>query len=407
MISKFEDILAQFELGNIRETLFQSMDDSATLRCLRGVSRVFHNILNTHQPERMFHKLYLDAPFPSSSDTTSLAHVSLLCQHLTIKVGYVYSSSNSDKNQTPARQTIRARDTSSDNPASPYELSALHQHRQTRMRQQWIGLLSRFQRLETLALRIDGDPTWPGYTDIEDMLVTLRIAIESADLKHLRNLCLDPIHAMGIIHLRWLTMHAFGGPTASEASVWRHLDTLDIWIQSPFTAKQLTEVQGIMFKKVLYEYLRSFAPTLRCLRVVWVGGDGPSPLTLHLEPNLEGRAEIHWPRLEELWVGNITFPRRTIQCTPKLAPKVTRLMILRSTHGDYDSSEWIEMTELGEVSPDDKTDMVCSIYSQSTRSEGSAWPGGISRTSRDLRFYRDFGCEVAGSCCIVTRSDAM
>ena len=420
MISKLEEILAQFELRNIRETLLRNIDDSATLLCLRGVSRVFHNILNTHQTERMFHKLYLGAPLPSSFDTMSLAHVSPFCQHLTIKVGYIHTSSSSDDYHLLARQlqniaspfrtkskriptppsrasseTIRARAARSETTASPGELFSLHEHRRNWIRQQWIELLSRFQRLETLNLRINGDPMWPGYTDVEDMLVTLRVAIESADLKRLRTLRLAPIHAIGIIHLRWLSMGAFGGASPLGASVWRHLDTLDVRIQSPFTAKRLSEAQGIMFKKVLYEYLRSFAPTLRCLRFVWLGGDGPSPLTLHLEPYLEGRAEIHWPRLEELWVGNITLPQRMFKLTQEVAPNVTRLMILRSTHQNSsmnanNSSVWIELRELSEADEDHETDLASSMYSQSTRSEGSAWPGGISRTSRELRFYRDF-----------------
>ena len=261
------------------------------------------------------------------------------------------------------------------------------------MRQQWIKLLSRFERLETLTLRVNGDPGWPGYTYVEDMLVTLRVAIERTNLKHLRTLCLGPIHAMGIIHLRWLSIDAFGGAAASEDCIWQHLEVLDICIQNSFTTKRLSEAQATMFKKVLYEYLRSFAPMLRCLRFIWLDGDGPSPLTLHLDPDLQDRTEIHWPRLEELWVGNIT--RLTTKLVREVAPNLTRLMTLRSTHRNAslnvnDSFAWMKMTGFDEANQDDETDLASSIYSQSTRSEESAWPGGISRTSRDLRFYRDF-----------------
>ena len=427
MISRFEDILAQTPSGcDIRETLLQWVD-SATLRCLRGVSHVCHNILNTHRAEFMFQKLYLNTPLPSFSDTTSLAHVSPLCQQLTIKVGYVQRSSNSGvsntmdlifshevktvrqlrskgslfrtRNQsTPIRrsqaslETIRA---SFETAASPIELFALDKNRQARMRQQWIKLLSRFERLETLTLRIDGDPAWPGYTDVEHMLVTLRIAIESTDLRHLRTSCLGPVHAMGIIHLRWLSMDAFGRATAAEASVWPRLHGLDIWIHNPFTTKCLSEAQATIFKKVLYEYLRGFAPTLRCLRFVWLDSDGPSPLTLHLDLDLQDRADIHWFKLEELWFGNITLPRMTAKLVREVAPNLTRLMTLRSTHRHAslnvnDSSAWMKMTGFDEANHNDETDLASSIYSQSTRSEGSACPGGHSRTSRDLRFYRDF-----------------
>ena len=97
MISKFEDILARTPSGyDIRETLLRGLD-SATLRCLRAVSRICHNILNTHRAECMFHKVYMHAPLPSFSDTMSLAHVSPLCQQLTVKVRYVQRSSKSDE----------------------------------------------------------------------------------------------------------------------------------------------------------------------------------------------------------------------------------------------------------------------------------------------------------------------
>jgi hypothetical protein len=248
--------------------------------------------------------------------------------------------------------------------------------------------------LKTLTLRINGDPAWPGLTDVEEMLITLRIAIESANLRKLKTLCLAPVHAMGIIHLRWFGMGAFGETSASGICIWQNIDTLDVRIQNPFTTQKLTEAQSIMFKKILYEYLHSFAPTLRCLRLVWLGGNGPSPLTLHLRPDVEGRAEIHWPKLEELCVGNVILPRRMIKLTPELAPNVTRLKTLRSTRRDSsmdasDSSAWVDVTEMGDTIQGEEADMASSIYSRSPRSEGSTWLGGISRTSRDLQFFLD------------------
>lgn len=381
----------------------------------------------------MFRKLYVDASLPLSADIRrSLAEVAPYCRHLTIKVGYAHSPSfsiettlvnpptphgdqtwhhhkpyfgpglllragssvGSTLSSRKSTDTIRLRETSPITAVPLAQLSPTVHRSYDHAIEQWIDILSVLTDLKTLTLRINGYPAWPGLTDVEEMLITLRIAIECANLKRLKTLCLAPVHAMGIIHLRWLGMGTFGKASVSGTSVWQSIDTLEMWIQNPFTTQKLTEAQGIMFKKILYEYLRSFARTLRSLRFVWLGGDGPSPLTLHLPPDVEGRAEIHWPKLEELWVGSIILPRRMIKLTPKLAPNVTRLKTLRSTRRDssmdaIDSSAWVDVTEFGEAMQDEETDMASSIYSRSPRSEGSTWFGGISRTSRDLQFFLD------------------
>ena len=297
--------------------------------------------------------------------------------------------------------TMRLRETNPTTAVPLVQLSSMVDQSPDHANRRWIYILSLFTNLKTLTLRVNGDSGWPGFTDVEEMLVTLRIAIESANLTKLKTLCLAPIHAMGIIHLRWLGMGAFGESGASGTSVWQSIDTLNMCILNPLAAERLTEAQSIMFKKILYEYLRSFASTLRYLCFVWHGGDGPSPLTLHhrpapdLPPDVEDRAEIRWPKLEELCVGNIIWPHRMIKLTRMLAPNVTRIKTLRSTHRDSsmdasDSSAWIDVTEWGEDIQDEKTDLASSIYSRSPRSEGSAWDSDISRTSRDLDFYLDF-----------------
>ena len=434
MVSKIEYALGSHQInGAFRETLFRYLNEAILRRRLRSVSRVFYDLIDGTRAILMFRELYIDAPLPLSVDTQrSLARVAPNCRHLTIKVGYPRSPSSSSGTtlvdsptsyDDPSRHrdepyftagfpsiagsspgsttssitstdTIQLRGTSPRTAVSLEQLSPTAWQQYAHTKQQWIDILSRFTHLKTLTLRINGDPAWPGFTNAEEMLVTLRIAIESANIKKLKTLCLAPVHAMGIIHLRWLDMGTFGETSPSASSVWQGIDALNMWIQNPFTTEKLSEAQSVMFKKILYECLRSFAPTLRCLRFVWLGGDGPSPLTLHLPPDIEGRAEIHWPKLEELCVGNIILPRRMIKLTPKLAPNVTRLKTLRSTRRDSsmdasDSSAWVDVTELGEAMQDEETDMASSIYSRSPRSEGSTWFGGISRTSRDLQFFLD------------------
>ena len=436
MVSKFEDSLLRCKRddGAFRKKLFQYLDDGgSTLRSLRTVSRVLLDLVD-HHPGRMFRMLYVDAPIRSSKSTRSLETLAPLCYSLTIKVGYAEHYSNSRNNSSASastrlsdefvrrsqdlmqtfmgqkkwprsnskrgslqshRQSIESTRTKFRASMPPGQLPITERKQQHDARELWTGLLSRFRQLRSLTLRVNGDPAWPGRTDVEDMLVTLRIAVEQANLLELRTLCLGPVHAMGIIHLRWLGVGAFAGAQASAANVWLNIQTLDLWIHSPFGSRKLTPPQETMFKKILYEYLRSCAPSIRCLRLVWLGDAGPGPLNLHLDQQLKDRPAIKWPKLEELWVGNIVEPGRMIELTHEFAPSVSCLKILHSRHRDSsmddlsDSSAWIEVRGLPESAEYGRTNRASSIYSQSALSEESAWVGGISRSSRDLQFWLD------------------
>lgn len=427
MISEFEDALLRshsplcdyyrsYSCNShdcFRKILFRCIRDRVQLRRFRTMSRVFRDLVNGYCAPEIFQELYMDARTPSSLDTQSLAAVAPLCRHLTIKVGYMQSSTSSE---APTLVNVRsAKRISTDSTSSlgassssfhPRDSSSMKspvfaRHSPTHhieLAQQWRNILFCFRQLQTLTLRVNGDPAWPGRTDVEDILITLRIAIGDAKLAKLHSICLAPIHAMGIIHLRWLGVGAFGDARTIRSGVWREIKTLDIRIQNPFATHKLTDAQGVMFKKILYDYLRSFSPSLEVLRFVWLGGDGPDPITLHFSAGLEGRPAVQWPRLKELRIGNIIRPRRTIRLAPRLVP-MSQVKMLRTTRRDSsmdadDSSAWIDVTDpsnrSGEVDEDQETDIASSIYSQSPpRSEVSAWVGGISRSSRDLSFYLD------------------
>jgi hypothetical protein len=155
------------------------------------------------------------------------------------------------------------------------------------------------------------------------------------------------------VHLRWSGIGSIGTDLGSEPTynLWRNLHTLDIQLRNPFlTTRNLSESQQAMFKKVLYDYLRSFAATLKCLRFVWMYDDGPSPITLDLEPELSGRRQpIVWSVLEEVCLGNITLPHRTMELLPeRTSTPDVRVRMLRSIHrhsmavfGNEDA--WVEV----------------------------------------------------------------
>lgn len=437
MVSKFEDVLlrSQKDKKYFRKTLFEYLDDGFTLHRLRIVSRTLRDLID-HSPGRLFRQLYVNAPLPAFADTRSLQTIAIFCHSLTIKVGYEANMKRSSVESTAsassselvrrsqdlmksfwekkriflrgsnARSSLPSFRSSSDSirlsstdfraSVPPAQLPDTERRMQLETKERWAALLSHFRQLTTLTLRVNGNPVWPGRTEVEDTLVTIRIALEYADLSSLRTLCLAPIHAMGIIHLRWLGLGAFGESLAPGAAVWLNINTLDLRVHNPFAGESLTKAQEVMFLKILYDYLRSFAPSLRCLRFVWLGGNGPSPMTLHLEPDLiRRRQELKWPKLEELWFGNVQIPHQTIRLTPLLAPSVTRLKHLRSTRRESsmdanDSSAWVEVLGLRDsMQVDASTNRASSIYSQSAMTDGSAWAGGISRSSREIPFMLD------------------
>jgi hypothetical protein len=279
---------------------------------------------------------------------------------------------------------------------SPTQLCVTERKEQTETRQFWGTLLSRFRQLQSLTFKIIGDTVWSGRSTTEDMLIILRIAVETAGLPQLHQLNLHPIHPMGIMHLRWDGFGAFSEASATAANMWMKIDALELRIYSPFAGDGTTATQQIMFKKVLYSYLHSFAPSLRCLSLIWLGGEGPSPVALHLEAGLEGRSPIHWPKLEEVYVGNISLPNQTIQLVGEHARVGTRINLLRSTRRDSvvacsDPSAWIEVLRpsFTPVRSQRSPEMASSVYSQDELSIESTWPEGISRSSQEMLFMLD------------------
>ncbi|RMX95022.1 hypothetical protein D0867_13641 [Hortaea werneckii] len=136
---------------------------------------------------------------------------------------------------------------------------------------------------------------------------------------------------MGIVHLRWSGLSAFG-PVASlnnDLLVWQRIQVLDIQLHNPLANGKLSRSQQLMFKKILYDYLRSFAPTLCRLHFLWLDGEGPSPLMLHTEAGLEDRKPIHWHSLQGLRLDNIIKEHESAELAGDYFPKLEKLQMLR------------------------------------------------------------------------------
>lgn len=50
--------------------------------------------------------------------------------------------------------------------------------------------------------------------------------------------------------------------------------------------RQVSRQDATTVKKALYTYLKSFSPTIQALRLIWLGHEGQSPTTLHLNADL-------------------------------------------------------------------------------------------------------------------------
>lgn len=410
-----EDMLLRYINGTarLRQLLLEHLDD-CSLRKLRLVSRVLHNIISRH-PNRIFEQIYVSSPWSNHTGMSSLTAVAPFCRTLTVKVGRekaltesrprnllqrlrpksdpesikednisaperwrrvrtalaISSRKSSPTSTTPSVDRTSATalsNTSSKQPASS-RLS------ETPARHAWTAFLSKCGQLQCIVISTNGKPGWPGKTHVEDDLTDLRVALEAVYLPHVRRVSLTPVHAMGIIHLRWSGFGAFGALAVKPFNVWSHLHTLDVQLENPFSAKQrLSESQQVMFNEILYDYLLSFAETLKCLRFIWLNEDGPSPMTLELEHGLAGcRQAIVWTALEEVYLGNIALPHRTIRLLPERVVRAgVQLKTLRSTHrhsrGAWDDDNaWVKVLSdftPREIERGNAFSQASSVYSQ-------------------------------------------
>jgi len=123
-----------------------------------------------------------------------------------------------------------------------------------------------------------GQPSGQRYRrDIVDYaLVSLRLAIETANPTQLESLELAPIHPGAMLHLRPQTSI---GSSPASTRVWRRIKTLRIEMDSFEYGRD----QPSDHLKILHSYLGSLR-ALENLQFQWQGAKGPCPLSLHIEP---------------------------------------------------------------------------------------------------------------------------
>ncbi|TKA70450.1 hypothetical protein B0A49_06382 [Cryomyces minteri] len=206
---------------------------------------------------------------------------------------------------------------------------------------QWPTLFTQTHNLQTLTISSPGDPTWPGLDPLSRTLVSIRTALESSLLLSLHTLRLRPIHASGLLHLRWAGLTAYAHAPSTASAVWQRLDTLEIQLLNPFVNARLSKPQRLAFRKVLHDYLGSFRRRLRVLRFHWVGGRGPNPLLLEAEGRRSAFSAppVEWKELVEAWLGNVNVGLGVAAAIKKRARGLGKLMAFEDGVGNGGEDE--------------------------------------------------------------------
>jgi hypothetical protein len=324
---------------------------------LRSTSRSLYGLTGLN--EIALETVYIHTPVPVGRNqyTDTLKQVGRLCRHVVVKIAYPpklrYPPRTSSLNNTdiPAQRSGSGSHTFFDILESncpyaepPVAWKFVVQKKpgdvDQNLLREWCAIFMLLPNLETIHIACNGDPAWPGCTDIESALIILRITLERVNPEHLHTLRLSPIHAMGIMHLRWAGAGAYGEACASRDPVWCRLKLLKLEVASPYTEGRLTACQKLLFEKIFMDYLQSFSRTLVHLNLSWLGAAGPNPFVVE-DGHQAIKLTTRWSRLTELRLNNVTS-NCSISTIRQLAPNLRRLTVFADipNTGDQIRKHW-------------------------------------------------------------------
>jgi hypothetical protein len=344
---------------------------------LRSTSRSLHGLAELN--EIALETIYIHTPVPPGRNqcTAALKRIGMLCRHIVVKIAYPPKScypprTSSLSTKVSAPRSVSGSDTISDifdsycpyaEPPVAWKFVVQRQPGDIDqdLLQQWCEIFKLLPKLKTVHIACNGDPAWPGCTDIESALIILRITLERVNPEHLHTVCLAPIHAMGIMHLRWAGSGAYGEACASRNPVWSRLKVLKLEILSPYTEGRLSTCQKRLFEKIFVDYLQSFCRTLVQLDLSWLGAAGPNPFVVE-DGHQAMKLTKSWSRLRELRLNNVTS-NCCISTIKQLPPNLQTLAVvvdlpeagdqMRKQWGGYrgqdledhdnDNSDWITL----------------------------------------------------------------
>jgi hypothetical protein len=159
MLSKLERVLVNERLsrGNIRNTLFESLDDGISLYLIRATSRTLRDSIDL-VPARIWGALYAHAPWATADKLFDFERISPSCHTLTIDVRISQSEDQHTGITLPTRKNAKAMWNRSDTVSTIKWLPSLDLGVYEMDRQLWTYAFKRCKSLENLILRVDGDP---------------------------------------------------------------------------------------------------------------------------------------------------------------------------------------------------------------------------------------------------------
>ena len=136
---------------------------------------------------------------------------------------------------------------------------------------------------------------------VDYALVSLRIAIERAQLRSLNSLTLAPIHPAGLFYLKPMLNY---GSTPGSGRRWAQVQKLVIQLDS-FKVDSKTSKDHL---KVVHTYLRGFSSSLTHCSFRWNGRRGLDPFTLDTDSCIQPEATEH-PLARSRRIAPLRFPK--------------------------------------------------------------------------------------------------
>jgi len=222
---------------------------------------------------------------------------------------------------------------------------------QDTIQQQWLTILSFFTSIQMLTIACN-DQAERGFSPnsiTKDAYVMLRICIERSAFAELRTLQLSPVPPIGLMHFRWSGGGAYGEARGSQVNVWQRLSNLDLEILNPLENDALSPAQEAVFFKVLSDFLRSFQPTVSCLKLTWLGASGPITILRNVAD--EGLDVGEWKRLRNLWLAGCHLDEASMRELRAHCPRLESIMFRKPVpkgpvvQNSAGSGLWIDLLE--------------------------------------------------------------
>ncbi|KAF1810720.1 hypothetical protein P152DRAFT_381587, partial [Eremomyces bilateralis CBS 781.70] len=129
---------------------------------------------------------------------------------------------------------------------------------------------------------------------VDYALISLRIAVERASLPLLSRLTFAHIHPGGLLYMH--PMLGLGSPPGT-AKCWRQIKHLSLTVDAISVEPTPANMRGdgLEHLRVLHTFFSAFSPRVKQLYFQWLGGKGPCPLSLDLEPALQSQPSVDGP----------------------------------------------------------------------------------------------------------------